>query len=318
MRFAEQTDIIERMVETNRTMNFEELKAFDAVVRHGGITAAAKALGLSKSTISLQITHLEQRLGTRLLERSSRRMALTKEGEQVLPRIKSLLAEADHLVEDVSRSVSAPRGIVRAAVPPPLGGAVLEHLVPALSVRFPEISLAVASGYEIEDLQNPAFDFAIRAGRIHDDALVAKKVGEFVRILVCAPGHAAVRLASVDQLKNVDLLGFSSQSMQVEWVLRNRNDPQHQIALDCAARFAVQDFNVLQRLARSGHGAAMMPDFMVHDDIAAGRLTQVLPDWCSPPVDVMLAYRVGISKISRVAAVMEEAEVALRLVLSGA
>lgn len=305
------------MVHENRTIDFHELRVFAAVVRHGGITAAADAIGMSKSAVSLQVTRLERRLGARLLERSSRRVALTREGETMLPRIQSLLAEAENLMEEALQAKASPRGTVRISVSPALGGAVLEHLVPALRNRFPDISLVVVSNYEMDDLQNPAFDFAIRLGHIRDESLVANKIGTFRRILVCAPSDRAASLSSIDALNGAFLLNFSGRSTDVAWRLQRKDGSGAEITLDCDAQVAIQDFDLLLRLARLGHGTAMVPEFMVRTDLAHGRLVHVLPEWQSPPVDVMLAHRIGISRVSRVAAVLEEARRAVEHVLGG-
>ena len=297
------------MVLDVRTIDLWELRVFSSVVRHGGITAAADALGISKSTVSLQITRLEGRLGTRLLERSSRRVALTREGEQVLPRVQSLLAEADNLLQEATRASAAPRGTVRIAVSPPLGGAMLEFLVPALKERYPDISLIVVPNYEIDDLQDPAFDFAIRIGRIRDDTLVANKIGVFSRILVCAPSHPLAGSTSLEMLKGGDLLAFAGRALQ-------KKQEGQEITLDREPQFSIADFETLVRLSRAGHGIVEVPDFMVRGEIAEGRLVQILPHWRSPPLDVILAYRVGVSRINRVAAVLKEVERAVASVLN--
>lgn len=298
------------MVFDGRTIDFMELQVFAAVARHGGVTAAADALGISKSTVSLQITRLEDRLGTRLLVRSSRRVALTREGEQVLPRVQSLLAEAENLLEEASRASAAPRGIVRIAVSPPLGGAMLELLVPALRDRYPDVSLIVVPSYEMDDLQDPSFDFAIRVGRIQDDTLIANKIGEFSRILVCAPSYPLAGANSVELLRKEDLLAFGGRVNQ-------RKFAAQEIALDSDPQFSVADFDMLVRLSRAGYGIVEVPDFLVRTDIAEGRLVRVLPDWRSAPLDVILAYRVGVSRINRVAAVLNEVEWAVTAVLQG-
>ncbi|TCP29343.1 LysR family transcriptional regulator [Sphingomonas sp. BK235] len=301
------------MVLENRTIDWYELRAFAAVVRHGGVTAAAKALHASKSTVSLQISRLEMRLGTRLLERSSRRVALTREGEQVLPRVLSLLAEADDLLEEGARVRSTPRGTVRIAVTPALGAAVLERLLPVLRERHPDIFLAVVSSYDLDDLRDPAFDFAIRVGQVRDESLVAKKVGSFVRILVCAPAHPAAQFTTPETLASTDLLTFSSDAGGVGWHLQAGAEQLH---LDHPARLASQDFDLLLRLARQGLGIAAVPEFMAREGIAAGHLVRVLPGWQSAPIDVMLAYRPAVSRISRVSAVLQIAQGAVAGALS--
>lgn len=124
------------MVEENQTIEFRELLAFSTVIRCGGITAAANNLDLSKSTVSLQVSRLEQRLGVKLLERNSRRVALTREGTRLLPRVVSLLEEVQLLIEESKQVAGVPGGSVRIAVTPALGGVVLKNSFQACAKRI--------------------------------------------------------------------------------------------------------------------------------------------------------------------------------------
>ncbi|NRP90223.1 HTH-type transcriptional regulator DmlR [Ensifer adhaerens] len=307
LREMKQCGSTQHMVQENRTIDLGELRVFAAIAHYGGLTSAAAALGVSKSTISHSLTRLEEGLGGRLFERSSRRVALTREGEQMLPRVQSLLAEADNLLEEAARTYTTPRGTVKIAVPPALGSAVLERLVPELQERYPDIVLVVSPNYGMDDLQDPVFDFAIRAGHVHDDSLVANRLGSFSRILVCAPTHPAAKIGSTADLNGLPLLAFSGRAPRVEWRLQSISRPKNEVLIDGQAKFAAQDFDMLVRLARTGHGVAEVPAFMVQTDVRDGKLAHVLPDWRSPPVDVMLAYRVGAARVSRVAAAIEVA-----------
>lgn len=306
------------MVQENRTIDFDALATFAAVLREGGITAAAAKLGLSKSTVSLQITRLEQRLGTRLLLRSARRLALTREGERLWPRIQSLLSEVALLHDESARATAAPRGTVRMAMTPALGGAVLAALYPALRAEYPEITLIAAPSYEIDDLQDPGFDFALRIGPVRDESLVAQPLGAFRRLLVCAPGHPALALTAKESLADMPLLAFSARSAAVDWFFEAKDGTGENWRLSAAAPLALRDFAVLHQLVRAGAGLAMLPDFLVRADLAAGRLCQLFPAWHSPPAPVHLVHRPGASRLARVAAVMALARQAVHQVLRGA
>jgi DNA-binding transcriptional LysR family regulator len=264
----------------------------------------------------MQISRLETRFGTRLLERSSRPVALTREGADILPRVQSLLAEARHLLESASEAKATPRGPVRIAVTPALGSLVLERLVPVLAERYPDITLIVIPSYGFDDMQDPAFDFAIRIGKVADEALVAQKVGRFSRVLVCAPGHPAAQARSIRDLDDLPLLASSGQTNEVRWHLEKAGSPDTRIVIERDARVVVLDFEMLCRLARQSNGVAMIPEFMVSQDLAEKRLVRVLPEWQSPPLDVLLAYRVGMTQISRVARVIDLARTAIADVLS--
>jgi DNA-binding transcriptional LysR family regulator len=145
---------------------------------------------------------------------------------------------------------------------------MLEFLVPTIRERYPDISLIVVPRYEIDDLQDPAFDFAVRVGRIRDDALVANKIGAFSRILVCAPSHPRARSSSAEMLKDRDLLAFSGRSPRFESRLHQKEHAEQEITLDREAQFSIADFDALVRLSRAGYGVVEVPDFMVHGAIA--------------------------------------------------
>lgn len=305
------------MVQQSKTMEFRELLAFSRVAQIGGITAAADSLALSKSTVSLQISRLEQRLDVRLFERNSRRVALTREGERLLPRVNSLLQEMQLLIEETESAVDVPGGVVRIAVTPALGRVVLRHLVPRLQITHPNLRLVVNSTYDLDDLHDPNFDFAIRVGRIFDDKLVAKPVGSFRRILVASPEFLAGKVLNTpDDLQNVPCLIFSGRSVQTNWVLQSKSHPDVTQTVPINSHVAVRSFSSLLDLARDGLGVMSVITFLVQDDIDSSRLVRCLPDWQSPPVEVMLAYRFGASKVARVAAALKETRIVVQELLS--
>ena len=132
---------------------------------------------------------LEQRLQVRLLARSSRRVTLTREGERLLPRVESILAEGERLVEDAHEETSAPSGVVRIAASPELGGLLVKHFLPLVVERNPKLRITMRLEYGFEDMQDPSIDLAFRISRVNDDRLVAKPLGEFRRILVASPEY---------------------------------------------------------------------------------------------------------------------------------
>lgn len=303
------------MVQENRTFNALELIAFSEVVRAGGITAAADKLGVSKSTVSMQISRLEKRLGIKLLTRTSRRIALTREGELTLPKVQSLLAEIDQLFDDTARARGTPEGVVRIATTPAFGKVALDRLVPLVRQKYPDVKLVVKPTYDIEDLQDPAFDFAIRIGVVKDESLVATNVGTFDRILIASPGFLEENpIETPEQLTDMSCLCFSERSTQHEWRLVHEDSGDlRTISID--ATVAVRSYSTLQSLAERGLGVASLAPFAVQPAIDAGKLVHYLPKWRSPPVPVMLAHRFGATKIIRVAAVMELAKTVIAEIL---
>jgi DNA-binding transcriptional LysR family regulator len=288
-------------------MELSQLRSMVAVARHQGFTGAADALGLAKSAVSNHIRLLEQSLGVRLFVRSSRRVSLTSEGELVLRRAQSVLAELDHLREDALQGHTQVRGDVRISASPEFGTMLAAALVPRLTVRLPEVRLALHLSYDPADIQNPRHDFAVRLGQVADIQLVARKLGSFQRRVVCSP-RLAHRLALSDprDLSSHPALIFSDHAFDDRWVLANQADTSSVLTLDVSGQIAVQGFRALQELAERGEGHAFLPDFMVASALAQGRLVEPFQGWRSRPINAHLVYRPGAGRIGRVQAVMEE------------
>lgn len=306
MRIIKQYGHNEQMVQESRTINQQELAAFAEVVKAGGVTAAAETLGTSKSTVSMQISRLEARLGVTLLTRTSRRIALTREGARILPRVISLLAETEHLLDDVEREASQPRGIVRIATTPAFGDRAICVLGPKVREMYPDIKLIVKPTYDFDDLQDPSFDFAVRVGKINDENLVAIPLGSFHRQIVASPDLASrINRTDPTQLEHVDCLAFSANETQHIWQLINTANPSKTASVPIDANIAIRDFSTLLSLTKSDQGVGFLADFVTKTDLDNGHLVNCLPNWQSKPAEVMLAYRFGATRITRVKSVID-------------
>jgi DNA-binding transcriptional LysR family regulator len=261
---------------------------------------------VAKSVVSKHLSQLESRLGVRLLERSSRRVALTREGEALLPRVESLLAEARQLQDLAGESLDRPRGLVRIAATPEFGGYMAERFFPAAVARYPEIRLAMIPAYAFEDLQDPAFDLAFRIGEVKDDRLVARPLGIFHRILVASPRflreHAIRKPAD---LAHTPCLTFSGSSPSAQWSLVSTTDGRRGATIEVAGPVSVRSFATLLGLARTGLGVAFVPEFIAREALRSKQVARCLPGFHSPGTTVYLAHRPGSTKISRVRAVRD-------------
>ncbi len=293
-------------------MNFQELRVFCEIARAGGITAAANNLDMAKSAVSKQLSRLESRLKVKLVARSSRRVSLTREGERLLPRIESILAEGARLVEDAHDDTFRTAGTVRIAATPDFGGHVARKFLPALLDQFPELAVAMQLDYGFEDLQDPAIDLAIRVGRVKDERLVAHRLGEFRRIVAASPAFLKQNvLEHPSDLSSVNCLTFSGNSVRNDWTLEQRHEAGGSEQVPVQGNIAVRGFAALAALAETGTGACCVPEFVVADAISEGRLVHCLPDWASKPTPVFLAYRFGADRIARVRAVIEAAKASI-------
>lgn len=295
------------MIHDYRTMSFRELAVFVEVVRCGSITAAADKLDMAKSAVSTTLARLEARLQIKLLNRSARRMALTREGAQLLPRVESLLAEGKRLLSDAHVSQGAPQGTVRLAVTPDVGSQILAELVPALRAVHPDIRLIGNMALTQEDLQDPSFDLAIRIGAIRDDRLVAKPLGSFRRIALASPAFCAQHpIQHPRELEDLPLLVFSDQALERQWRFVSRNGEP--CVIEARGAFAANSFKLLIPLSAAGNGVCNVPDLLAQPMLNRGELQRILPDWASPPAPLHLLFRPGSQHIQRVRAVMDVIE----------
>ncbi len=293
-----------------RTINFQELRVFREIAKAGGITAAATHLDMAKSAVSKQLSRLETRLNVKLVARSSRRVSLTREGERLLPRIESILAEGARLVEDAQEESFRTAGAVRIAATPDFGALVARRFLPMLLDQYPELTVTMQLDYGFEDLQDPGIDLAIRIGRINDDRLVVHPLGEFRRIVVATPAIAKENLLKhPSDLSSVNCLTFSGKSVTNEWTLEHQKKKGRREQVPVQGSIAVRGFGALAGLAETGNGVGCLPTFLVADAIADGRLVHCLPEWASRPSPVYLAHRFGADRIARVRAVIDVAKV---------
>jgi len=288
------------------TIETQLLRVLVATATHGGVTAAAEALGMAKSAVSKQLSALESRLQVRLFERVNRRVSLTAEGRLLLPRAESILAELDQFLDDARHRVNLVSGTVRIAASPEFGALLAEHFIPLLLRTHPSLRIAMSLEYQFDDLHDPAFDLAFRLGLVNDDRLVFRKLGEFSRTIVCSPEFArAHRLQTPSHLQEVDAVLFSDRGSSEVWPLVDRLHPTRHCDASVHGRFGVRGFEALAVAASAGLGIARLPTFVAALRLAEGRLVPVLPGWQPSAVPVFLAYRSGVSRIARVRAVAD-------------
>jgi DNA-binding transcriptional LysR family regulator len=297
------------MVSHGETIEVALLRNFVTVARQQGVTAAGEVLGLPKSRVSKALTALERRLDVRLFERSTRRVALTPAGTLLLARAESILADIDRFIDDAREQAGAVRGVVRATAPPELGALLAGRFFPTLLALHPGLEFAVELGYTFEDLLDPRFDLAFRLGSVHDDRLVARRLGEFRRILVASPDYLQRHAVhDVDHLAQHNCLAFSGVERTATWTLERISGEQARRDLNVRGNFAVHGFAALVHAATAGLGIARVPAFVAAEAIERHALAHVLPEWAAPPTEVFLVHRFRHDHIERVRTVIDVAQ----------
>ncbi|MDP9899995.1 LysR family transcriptional regulator [Variovorax ginsengisoli] len=252
----------------------EELSAFRAVVDAGSITAAAEQLSQTVSGISRALSRLEQKLDTTLMHRTTRRLALTEEGQAFLVRARSILDAIDDAEEQMAARRQQPAGRLRVNAASPFMLHVVVPLVPEFRRRFPQINLELDTDDLNIDLLERRTDIAIRIGALRDSTLHARPLGSHRLRVLASPAYlqAQGRPKRVADLANHMLLGFTQPEALNRWPLRGAHGEDWPIA----PMLTASSGETLRQLALAGVGLVCLADFMTAADRARGDLVQVL------------------------------------------
>ena len=264
--------------------DLNDLYFFAAVVEHAGFSAAGRALGIPKSRLSKRVAQLEERLGVRLLQRTTRRFVVTEVGERFYTHCRAVLEEAQAAQDAVDELRAEPRGVVRLSCPVSLAQTVLAFLLPDFLARYPKMQVRVLSSDRRVDVIGEGYDLAIRVrSKLDTDAnLVIRSFGVASTNLVASPallksyGHPA----TPDELAGLPALSMREHEGAQVWELVDAQGKQAHVEVQ--ARLITGDFAVLLEAARRGLGVALLPDFVCAPAIQAGDLEVVLPDWSVP------------------------------------
>ena len=257
--------------------DLNDLAYFAEVVAHGGFAAAGRALREPKSKLSRRIASLEERLGLRLIERSSRRFRVTDTGKAFYERCRAMLAEAEQAEALVMQAQAEPHGRIRFSCPTgmiePISGLIASFLA-----RCPKVRLQVVATDRAVDLIDERVDLAlrVRTALTSDAALTMRSLGSSTRILVAAP-QLASRIGHWGGLSALPILSTSDTSDEVEWHLESEDGQTCVVRQD--ARLGCGDMAAVRRAAAAGLGVALLPDHVCRDALATGELVRVLPAW---------------------------------------
>ncbi|TAM94978.1 MAG: LysR family transcriptional regulator [Rhodanobacteraceae bacterium] len=257
---------------------------FAAVVEHGGFSAAGRALNVPKSRLSKRVSQLEEGLGVRLLQRTTRRFVVTEAGERFYRHCQAMLAEVRAATEDVATLNGEPRGVVRMSCPVALTQTVLASLLPEFLAKHPKVQVRLLSNDRRVDLIGEGYDVAIRVRtKLDTDAtLVLRTFGQSSVLPVASPALLEThgRLQGPEDLSALPALSLLESDGPQEWELTG---PEGQrVRVEIQPRLVCGDFLTVLEAARRGIGVAMLPEFVCAPAIASGELEALLPDWSVP------------------------------------
>lgn len=261
---------------------------FAEVVSHGGFAPAGRALCEPKSKLSRRIAGLEERLGMRLIERSSRRFRVTDTGQAFYERCRTILAEVEQAETLVQQAQAEPHGRVRFSCPTGLVELV-SGLVSSFLNRYPKVRLQIVATDRAVDLIGERIDVAlrVRTALTSDAALTMRSLGSSTRILVGSPQMAS-RVAEVGDLADLPCLSTSDLGEESEWRLESNGGQSHVTRL--APRLGCEDMMAIRNAAVEGLGIALLPDHICSDALGEGRLVRILPAWHGAAGTVHLVF----------------------------
>ncbi|PDT22612.1 LysR family transcriptional regulator [Rhizobium hidalgonense] len=259
--------------------DFEGLAMFAKVAEERSFARAAKTLGVSVPTVSRAVARLEERLGARLFNRTSRQLALTDFGLRLVDSASRLYAEAE-AAEDAARELSSsPRGMIRLAVPMAFGTRWLAPILPDFFELYPDISIDLHMSDAAVDLVGDGFDAALRIAVLQDSSLVARRLTPVARFILAAPSYLEKHgtPAHPSELTAHHCLGYAYRPRQDIWHLRNEAGEEETVIPTGPLR--ATNSQALIPMALRGLGIVELPEFMAHEYLADGRLKAILSDW---------------------------------------
>ncbi|MDT3720508.1 LysR family transcriptional regulator [Pseudomonas oryzihabitans] len=265
------------------------LQAFVKIVELGSLTAAAERLELSRSALTKHLAALERHYGTRLLQRTTRTLSLTEAGRTLHEGIVPLLGDLEALEHRLQEGHERPRGRLRVSAPLTFGVRHLAPLVSSFLHEYPDVAIDVELSDRQVRLVEEGFDLAVRIGDLSDSSLVAQPLGA-VELHICAAPAYLQRRGRPDQPSELDqhrCLLYSYASDGDTWLFQ-RGEEQLQVKV--AGHLRANNGSVLHRAALDGHGIIRQPDFLVNEDIAAGRLERLFAAWHTQAITIHAVY----------------------------
>ncbi|RQR35440.1 LysR family transcriptional regulator [Burkholderia sp. Bp9143] len=263
------------------------MKVFVRAVEAGSISSAANELNMSPQLAGKQIRALEEGLGIKLLSRTTRRQSLTDSGQLFYERAKSILAEMEAAEALMAETRSEPRGRLRISAPITFGSHGLAPEIPEYLSQHPEVSVDLNLSNRTVDLVEEGFDVVFRTGDLPDSSLIARRLGWYRLVLCAAPDYirSAGKLRSPEDLTNHECLVFSHTVLRTQWTF---DGPDGRVSVPIKGRFSTNSGEALRSTAVAGMGILLQPYELVADEIAAGRLVRLLPEY-EPPARALHA-----------------------------
>lgn len=276
-------------VTSGMTMNpFEDMRIFCQVIKSGSFTSAADQLGLSKQFVSRRLIQLEERLGVRLLNRSTRRLDVTPLGQRYYESALHLLNEVEQVEQGIAGQIIELRGTIRISAPLSFAVAHLGGLLPLFLKRYRNVTVEVDLGDRPVDLLGEGYDLALRIGILQDSTLIARRIASIQRVYCASPEYLAARGTPLqpEDLQSHDCLPYG-HGRQVQWRFEQQGKA---FIVNVTGRMRVNNGELLKDAAVAGMGITYLPTFIVGSALQEGKLISVLNEFRPEPLILSAVY----------------------------
>jgi DNA-binding transcriptional LysR family regulator len=283
---------------------YQEMRVFSAVVEASSFVGAADSLDMSKAAVSRYVSELEQRLGVRLLHRTTRRLSLTPEGEVFLARCREILSSIEASeVEITTRSVSV-SGLLKVSVPVSFGIRHMAPLWPDFLDLHPQLNLDVQLADRLIDLVDEGFDLAIRIARLEDSSLISRQIAATRLVLCAAPSYLERRglPAHPSDLATHDVVGYSLLATGDQWQFEGPDGP---VSVKVRPRFWSNNGDSCIAACVQGAGIQLQPTFLIDEELRRGALVEVLPQYQAATLGIYAVYPTRKFVLPKVRALIE-------------
>jgi DNA-binding transcriptional LysR family regulator len=285
--------------------DFEALAIFAKVVELRSFAAAAGELALSKATVSKAVSRLEERLGARLFNRTSRRLALTDAGQRLSERATQLLVDGEAAENEALSQSVTPRGLVRLAVPMTFGVKVVAPLLPEFLAQYPDVTIDLHLSDAMVDLIGEGFDAGLRIARLPDSSLIARRLCAAPRYTVAAPSYLKQYGRPTHPMHLAQHRCFAYTYLSTPDVWHYTNAAGEQASVRPGGPLRVNNGEALMPALIAGLGIADLPEFIAGDAVASGELEVILKGWKQAEGSVHLVMPPGGPRPARVEVLAE-------------
>ncbi|MEM5331942.1 LysR family transcriptional regulator [Paraburkholderia sp. JHI2823] len=267
----------------------QELAVFVAVVDAGSFIGAVDTLRMSKAAVSRYVDALEQRIGVRLLHRTTRRLSLTEEGRLFYQRAREILEAMDNAEAEVSSRTQVPSGLVRVNVPLSFGVSHLAPLWGDFMAAWPQIDLDITLNDRVVDLVDEGYDLAVRISTLPDSSMVCRKLASTAMVVCASPGYLSRHEVPRHprDLAAHRVLAYTHLSGRDEW---HFHGPDGKVLVHTEARVYSNNGDTCRAIALRDGGVILQPDFMIGEDVKAGRLIRLMPEYRSIELGIYAVY----------------------------